>query len=70
MGTLVAYIGNATKNPPRNSVEAGFTVRVVLQGCAYTEKEARHRVDAFIRRRQLAQLGKSRRRAARKRESD
>jgi len=65
-GTLALYIGEETKRPPRNPTEAGFTVRVVEEGLAYTEKEARDRLDAYIRRRQLAQLGKARRRATKR----
>src|SRR5271157_4414110 len=62
-GTLALYIGDETTHPPRDPKEAGFTVRVVDEGFAYTKKEARDRLDAYIRRRQLEQRGKARRRA-------
>jgi hypothetical protein len=65
-GTLAIYVGEETKLPPRNPKEAGFSVRVVEKGFAYTEKEARDRLDAYIRRRQLEQMGKARRRARKK----
>ncbi len=63
-GTLALYIGDETNHPPRDPKEAGFTVRVVEEGFVYTKKEARDRLDAYIRRRQLAQIGKARRRSA------
>jgi hypothetical protein len=63
-GTLVIYIGEETKLPPRDSKEAGFAVRVVEEGFAYTKRDARDRLDAYIRRRQWAQTSKARRRAA------
>jgi hypothetical protein len=63
MGTLAAYIGEKAKLPPRDPIEAGFTVRIVAQGFAYSEKEANDRVNAFISARQAQQIGKARQRA-------
>jgi hypothetical protein len=65
-GTLAVYIGEKTKHPPRDPAEAGFTVRVVLQGFAYTEEEASDRVDAFIRKRLTERAGKTRQRTAKR----
>jgi hypothetical protein len=63
MGTLAAYVGEKAKLPVRDPAEAGFTVRVVARGFAYSEKEANDRVNAFIRRRFVQQNGKARQRA-------
>jgi hypothetical protein len=65
-GTLALYIGQETKLLPRDPNEAGFPVRVVEEGLAYSREEARNRLDAYIRGRQLARVGKARRRAANK----
>ena len=59
-GTLAVYIGEETRHPPRDPMEGGVPVRVVEEGFAHTKKEARDRLDAYIRRRQLEQRGKQR----------
>jgi hypothetical protein len=55
LGILTIYIGEETKLPSKG--------RVVEVGLALNAKDARDRLDAFIRRRQLAQMDKARRRA-------
>jgi hypothetical protein len=60
MGTLAHYIGEETKTPPRDPIEAGFSVRTVLKGRAYSTQEAKEKVDAFERARHAERFGKVR----------
>jgi hypothetical protein len=58
MGGFFLYVGEQMKFPSQG--------KVIEEGLVHTEKEASDRLSAYMRRHQLAQIGKRRQRATTK----